>query len=544
MTITARDSLAAAPPPLGPAIAPRWEDRETRDADGSGRAAGGGPDGARYAIPTREAPDRRAMPSRFLVKVNRFRLARFLLRELIHFRGRPHFKALVTSRPCVYGVFSGPVGGFAPRPRLCVGCLRCTTQHPEIIQILPNPAHARLGDDYLTAPMVDTILLEARTGAVPVRGQGYRGRMGGPGWDGMWTDMSEIVRPTRDGIHGRETISTAIDIGRRPLFLEFDGSGALVRPPEPSITLPLPILFDVPPAPARAPEVLRALVAAADRARTLAVVPLADIEAHGLRGVAVVPLLAPGDEARLSRLGGAPAMVEIDAGEVELNGGAVGGRDPAAGGRADESPAISSLAAAVAARFPEAIVAWRMPMAAGFEARLVARAEAGEGVFHLVADDHGRGGDGRFVLDLIRAGHQALMAAGLRDRVTLIGSGGIVAAEHVPKAIIAGLDGVAIDTAALVALQVLPRAGRSGRGDRRSGAAFDVGEGAGPLTAAWGEERLLNLLAAWRDQLLEILGAMGLREVRRLRGEIGRAMFQADLEREVFAGIEGFDDDA
>jgi hypothetical protein len=40
--------------------------------------------------------------------------------------------------------------------------------------------------------------------------------------------------------------------------------------------------------------------------------------------------------------------------------------------------------------------------------------------------------------------------------------------------------------------------------------------------------------------LLEIMGAMGLREVRRLRGETGRAMFQNELEREAFAGIEGY----
>jgi hypothetical protein len=38
----------------------------------------------------------------------------------------------------------------------------------------------------------------------------------------MWTDMSEIVRPTRDGIHGREYISTAVDIGRKPAYLTFE----------------------------------------------------------------------------------------------------------------------------------------------------------------------------------------------------------------------------------------------------------------------------------------------------------------------------------
>jgi hypothetical protein len=37
------------------------------------------------------------------------------------------------------------------------------------------------------------------------------------------------------------------------------------------------------------------------------------------------------------------------------------------------------------------------------------------------------------------------------------------------------------------------------------------------------------------------MGAMGLREVRRLRGELGRAMFQRDLEREAFGGIDGYD---
>src|SRR6266496_3262151 len=54
------------------------------------------------------------------------------------------------------------------------------------------------------------------------------------------------------------------------------------------------------------------------------------------------------------------------------------------------------------------------------------------------------------------------------------------------------------------------------------------------LNTDWGVQRLKNLAASWRDQLLEVMGAMGLREVRRLRGEIGRCMFQRDIEREIF----------
>ena len=51
---------------------------------------------------------------------------------------------------------------------------------------------------------------------------------------------------------------------------------------------------------------------------------------------------------------------------------------------------------------------------------------------------------------------------------------------------------------------------------------------------AWGARRLANLMNAWRDQLLEALGAMGMREVRRLRGEMGRAIFMEEIEKEAF----------
>jgi pyridoxal biosynthesis lyase PdxS len=42
-------------------------------------------------------------------------------------------------------------------------------------------------------------------------------------------------------------------------------------------------------------------------------------------------------------------------------------------------------------------------------------------------------------------------------------------------------------------------------------------------------------------QILEVLGAMGIKEVRRLRGEVGRAIFQEDAERDSFASMIGGD---
>jgi hypothetical protein len=41
--------------------------------------------------------------------------------------------------------------------------------------------------------------------------------------------------------------------------------------------------------------------------------------------------------------------------------------------------------------------------------------------------------------------------------------------------------------------------------------------------------------------MLEVLGAMGIKEVRRLRGEVGRAIFQEDAERDSFASMIGGD---
>jgi hypothetical protein len=426
-----------------------------------------------------------------------------LLKELIHYRGN---KKVILSRPCVYGVFSGPLGGFAPRDHLCVGCLRCTTQYPEMVQVLRNPERERLGDSYFTPELVDTVIYEAQTGRVPVKGAGYRGKFGGAGWDGMWTDMSEIVRPTRDGIHGREFISTSVDIGEKPGYLEFDAAGRPRTPVAGIFSIPVPFVFDPPPVSAASQTLQTVLGEAARQLETLAILPLSLIAKFALDGRHIAPLVTAQDRDSLPRLRLEPALIELV------------GWD-------------KSLYQELRSRFPHSVVALRLR----YGEDLLAHVRAGVRVFHLVADYHGRGRDGGFVLDLIREVHQTLVDAGCRDEVTLMGSGGIIAAEHLPKAIICGLDLIALDTPVLVALQ----AKFTGECVNLEKSRFELPS---QMTTEWGVQRIKNLAASWRDQLLEVLGAMGLREVRRLRGEIGRAMFQSDLEREAFAGIEGYGD--
>jgi len=149
-------------------------------------------------------------------------------------------KEVVLSRPCIYGVFGGRFGGFKPLKHKCVGCMRCVQEYPHIMTVKHSEEYKRLGDSFWTPEAVFTIWNEASTGKIPVKGMGYKGAFGGEGFDGMWTDMSEIVRPTRDGVYGREYISTSVDIGRKPTRVDF---GRIDQTPS-TVEVPVPIIFD------------------------------------------------------------------------------------------------------------------------------------------------------------------------------------------------------------------------------------------------------------------------------------------------------------
>jgi len=114
--------------------------------------------------------------------------------------------------------------------------------------------------------------------------------------------------------------------------------------------------------------------------------------------------------------------------------------------------------------------------------------------------------------------HRFLTEEGVREKVTLIVSGGIRTAHDVMKAIALGADGVVEGTAGMVALECTRCSScESGRGCPRGIATTDP-ELSELMTADWGTQRVFNLYASWRKQMLDILQRFGMRSIREMVG--------------------------
>jgi ferredoxin len=402
----------------------------------------------------------------------------------------------------------------------CMGCFSCVQRCTKgILALALNPAYERLGNGYWTPEVIQTTWAQAETGRIPVSGGGYRGPFSGSGFDSMWTDMSEIVRPTRDGIHGREYISTSVDIGRKLPFLEFHETGrtggrAPARTQPPLVETPMPLLLDMMPPGYRIPSIVPIVKAAAHQTGLIAIVDAQDTtlltDTEGISSVAFhVAAGAPLPQPELLRQ---TRIVEIG-----------------------DAPDVEQRIAEVKSLHPGIVTVVRVLVDANGQERAMTLAhQPWVEAIHLVADMNGNqtGAEKpRFIKDIVRCVHTALVKGGVRDEITLIAGGGIALAEHMAKQLLCGADAVSMDLPLLIALECT----------LCSDCSFGTWCPAriGEATSAYGVGRMVNLIGAWHDQLIEVMGAMGIREARRLRGEAGRAMFFEDLEEETFGKLFG-----
>jgi hypothetical protein len=406
----------------------------------------------------------------------------------------------------------------------CKACLSCVQGCTKgLLSISVNPEFLDMGDEYWKPDIILSTWNQSDSGKIPVSGAGYRGRFHGPGFDSIWTDMSEIVRPTRDGIHGREYISTSVDIGPKPMRLSFAPDGKMLTQPSQLLEIQVPAILDIPAWPVQQIELAKARAIAAKELKTVAMVLARDamqLPPHHLPHV--VPIF----------------------GRDEINNGGDLIKSTGIMVQLLDCRDAPEMADMVRAMKPQAIVSVRLTLGPAVADRVVELANHGIKVFHLCADLHGQerlgnGQPGRHIKDALREIHSRLLNEGMRDEITLIVSGGIAVAEHMAKAIICGADLVAVDTALLVALGCrVCRNAHALNIDKTTGSSVcPCPIGIDSTEGAYAAQRMINLIGAWHSQLIEVLGAMGIREVRRLRGEVGRAIFMEDIEKEAFGDL-------
>jgi ferredoxin len=403
-----------------------------------------------------------------------------------------------------------------PNTVVCRNCFRCIQECPRgALEKSLDKDFLNIGGSYWKPDMFITLWKQAEDGKVPVTGAGYRGPFTGPGFDSMWTDMSEIVRPTRDGIHGREYISTSVELGRKLNHLTFDENGKLLSKIHDTVDLPIPIIFDFPKE-NLSPNVKVAIVRAAAELNTCIVLSADDITADIKKYIKnIIPLISHKEIDKHQRLIKSVRIVALEYTEDILSA------FPAVQDKIKKINKVLTIIRVEATKSVEEIVS--------------KLAQSGAEIIHVVADYRGMENNGsadlnrRLAKDIICAVHLKLVEDRIRDEVTIIFSGGIAMAEHVPKAMLCGADLTAIDLPLLIAL--------GARLYEEPEKIIVFPEGLEKIAVRTVMQRIINLMGAWHSQLLEVMGAMGIREARRLRGETGRAIFFEEIDNDTFGKL-------
>jgi len=403
-----------------------------------------------------------------------------------------------------------------PNTEVCRNCFRCIQECPRgALEKSLFSEFTNSGGEYWTPDVLLTLWKQAETGSVPVSGAGYRGPFTGKGFDSMWTDMSEIVRPTRDGIHGREYISTSVDLGRKLSHLAFKSENNLVSKLENLVTLSVPVVFDISEY-NLAPEVKEAIVKAAIELDTCVIIPVDEVIKDFEKYIKnIIPRMSFAEIDNNVEIIKQTRLVSVDYSE-------------------DITGDFSSVKEKIS-KLGDIVTIVRVP-AVNTVSDIVSKLAAnGAEVIHVVADYRGSGicdstgSDGRYIKDIIRDVHAELLNNKIRDEVTIMTSGGIALAEHVAKAMLCGADLTGIDIPLLIALGA-----RIYEGSENS---LVMPQDLDKIPLSTAMQRIVNLIGTWHSQILEVMGAMGIRDIRRLRGETGRAMFFEEIDKETFGKI-------
>lgn len=451
------------------------------------------------------------------------------------------------AKECSFGAITvGKDNALVFHHEKCTDCQRCVSLCPRGAIYITEYENRYRGNSVFKQDDIDEILLQADTGGVLLSSMGASGENVPIYFDKMLLNASQVTNPSIDPL--REPMETSVFIGARPGCVERTKEGRIMDNLPPHLELKIPILFSAMSYGAISLNVHKALAIASERLGTYwntgegglheSLYPYKENTivqvASGRFGVHATYLnTASAIEIKIGQgakpgIGGHLTGKKI-IGDVSKTRMVPEGLDAISPAPHHDIYSIEDLAQLVmsikeATEYKRPVI---VKVAAVHNIAPIASGIARSGA-DIIAIDGYRGGTGAapkrirdnvgIPIELaIATVDQRLREERIRDRVSIIASGGIRNSSDVVKAIALGSDAVSIGTAALCALGChICASCHTGR--CAWGLATQDPELTRRLDPEKGAERLVNLVNAWTREIKEIMGGMGINSIEALRG--------------------------
>lgn len=427
----------------------------------------------------------------------------------------------------------------------CVNCQRCVSLCPtKALKIVKSDCTLRENANW-SNDTIKEIYKQANSGGVLLSS------MGNPKplpvyWDKILINASQVTNPPIDPL--REPMETRVFLGKKPTSIERDENGVIVNNLSPQLELSMPVMFSAMSYGSISYNAHKSLAIAASELgiyyNTGEGGLHEDFYVYGPNTIVQVASGRFGVHEDYLKTG---AAVEIKMGQGAKPG--IGGHLPGTKivgdvsrtrmipeGSDAISPAphhdiysIEDLRQLVyslkeATQYKKPII---VKVAAVHNIAAIASGIARSGA-DIIAIDGFRGGTGAaptrsrdnvgIPIELaLAACDQRLREEGIRNNVSLVVGGSIRSASDVVKAIALGADACYIATAALLAMGChLCRTCQTGKCNW--GIATQQPDLVKRLNPEIGSMRLINLMTAWKHEIKELMGGMGINSIEALRG--------------------------
>ena len=427
----------------------------------------------------------------------------------------------------------------------CVNCQRCVSLCPtHALKIVKSDCKLRENANWRDQTIKE-IYKQANSGGVLLSS------MGNPNplpvyWDKILINASQVTNPSIDPL--REPMETKVFLGKKPSAIERDGKGEIINNLTPQIELSMPVMFSAMSYGSISYNAHKSLAIAAHELGILYNTGEGGLhEDFYVYGDNTVVQVASGRFGVHEKYLMAGKAIEIKMGQGAKPG--IGGHLPGTKivgdvsktrmipeGSDAISPAphhdiysIEDLRQLVyslkeATDYKKPII---VKVAAVHNIAAIASGIARSGA-DIIAIDGFRGGTGAAptrIRDNVGIPIELALAAvdkrlrdeGIRNNVSLVVGGSIRSAADVVKAIALGADACYIATAALLALGChLCRTCQTGKCNW--GIATQNPELVKRLNPEIGSKRLINLMTAWKHEIKELMGGMGINSIEALKG--------------------------